>query len=55
MKDSFTQRVVDKFSSSRDFTISFVIHTIIIMLYGTAVLFDAPANPQIFSLPDGSL
>jgi hypothetical protein len=42
------QRVLDKFSSSRDFTISATLHAILIALFGGTVLFRAVQEPPDF-------
>lgn len=42
------QKLIDKFSESRDFTISFVLHLIIIFTFGTSVLFQAVQEPPDF-------
>ena len=48
------QRLVDRFGKSRDFTISFVLHLIIVMIFGTTVLFQAVQEPSDFQ-PSGPL
>jgi len=48
MNNDFIQRIIDKFSSSRDFTISFVLHVLLIAVFGTAVLFEAASEPPDF-------
>ncbi|MFV0337849.1 MAG: DUF4159 domain-containing protein [Chthoniobacterales bacterium] len=48
MKNDLIERIIDKFSSSRDFTISFVLHVILVAVFGTAVLFDAASEPPDF-------
>jgi len=48
MNNDILQRIIDKFSSSRDFTISFVLHVIMVALFGTAVLFEAASEPPDF-------
>ena len=42
------QRLFNKFSNSRDFTISFVLHVILVTLFGTTVLFQAVQEPPDF-------
>jgi len=42
------QKLLDKFSNSRDFTISFVLHLILIAIFGTSVLFQAVQEPPDF-------
>jgi len=49
----FLQRLVDKFNNSRDFAISFILHTILIVLFGTTVLFPAMTEPPDFEGGDG--
>lgn len=47
------QKLLDKFSNSRDFTISFVLHAIIVAVFGTTVLFQAVQEPPDFEGGDG--
>jgi len=47
------QKLLDKFSNSRDFTISFVLHAILIAIFGTTVLFQAVQEPPDFEGGDG--
>jgi len=42
------QKLIDKFSNSRDFTISFVLHVILVAVFGTTVLFQAVQEPPDF-------
>jgi hypothetical protein len=51
--DELVQKLIDKFSRSRDFTISFVLHLIIVMLFGTTVLFQAVQEPPDFEGGEG--
>ena len=51
--DEMLQRFLDKFSQSRDFTISFVLHVIIVMVFGTTVLFQAVQEPPDFEGGEG--
>ncbi|CAN5653873.1 hypothetical protein BH09VER1_BH09VER1_55560 [soil metagenome] len=44
----FVQKVIDKFSNSRDFTISFTLHAIIIAIFGGTILFQAKQEPPDF-------
>jgi len=44
----FVQKIIDKFSESRDFTISFVLHVILVAIFGTTVLFQAVQEPPDF-------
>ena len=45
---AFLQKLLDKFSSSRDFTISFALHAILIGLFGGTVLYRAVQEPPDF-------
>lgn len=47
------QKLIDKFSNSRDFTISFVIHVILVAVFGTTVLFQAVKEPPDFEGESG--
>lgn len=47
------QKLIDKFSQSRDFTISFVLHLILVMIFGTTVLFQAVQEPPDFEGGEG--
>lgn len=47
------QRLIEKFSESRDFTISFVLHMIIVFAFGTTVLFQAVQEPPDFEGGEG--
>lgn len=47
------QKLLDKFSNSRDFTISFVLHVILVMVFGTTVLFQAVQEPPDFEGESG--
>lgn len=51
--NNFVQNLLDKFSRSRDFTISFVLHLIIVMIFGTTVLFQAVQEPPDFEGGEG--
>jgi Domain of unknown function (DUF4159) len=44
----FLQKFIDKFSNSRDFTISFTLHAIIVAIFGGTVLFQAVQEPPDF-------
>jgi len=46
--DSFFERFLEKLSGSRDFTISFVLHLIVVVIFGTTVLFQAVEEPPDF-------
>jgi hypothetical protein len=47
-QNSMLQKLIDKFSNSRDFTISFVLHVILVAIFGTTVLFQAVQEPPDF-------
>ena len=47
-KSPLLQKLADKFSNSRDFTISFVLHVILVAIFGTTVLFQAVQEPPDF-------
>lgn len=47
------QKIVDKFSNSRDFTISFTLHAILIAVFGGTVLFQAVQEPPDFEGESG--
>lgn len=47
------QKLIDKFSNSRDFTISFVLHVILIAIFGGTVLFQAVQEPPDFEGESG--
>jgi hypothetical protein len=49
----FLQKFIDKFSNSRDFTISFTLHAILIAIFGGTVLFQAVQEPPDFEGGDG--
>ena len=44
----FLQKLIDKFSNSRDFTISFALHAILVAIFGGTVLFQAVKEPPDF-------
>ena len=48
------QKFIDKFSNSRDFVISLVLHVILIFLFGTTVFFKAVQEPPDFEGEPGS-
>lgn len=52
-KNPLLQKLVDKFSNSRDFTISFVLHVILVAIFGTTVLFQAVQEPPDFEGDSG--
>ncbi len=47
------QKLIDKFSNSRDFTISFILHVILVAVFGTTVLFQAVQEPPDFEGESG--
>ncbi len=47
------QKLIEKFSNSRDFTISFVLHVILVAVFGTTVLFQAVQEPPDFEGESG--
>ncbi|MEI6278760.1 MAG: DUF4159 domain-containing protein [Verrucomicrobiae bacterium] len=47
-QNPFVQKLIDKFSNARDFTISFVLHVILVAVFGTTVLFQAVQEPPDF-------
>lgn len=49
----FVQKFLDKFSNSRDFTISFTLHAILIAIFGGTVLFQAVQEPPDFEGESG--
>ncbi|MEI6033888.1 MAG: DUF4159 domain-containing protein [Verrucomicrobiae bacterium] len=48
MKNPFARQVIDKFSNSRDFTISLILHVILMAVFGTTVLFQTVQPPPDF-------
>jgi len=52
-KNPLVQKLVDKFSNSRDFTISFVLHVILVAIFGTTVLFQTVQEPPDFEGESG--
>ena len=40
-KSSLIDRLIEKFNNSRFFTISFVLHALLIVIFGGTVLFEA--------------
>jgi hypothetical protein len=51
--NALLQKLIDKFSNSRDFTISFVLHVILVAIFGTTVLFQAVQEPPDFEGESG--
>lgn len=52
-KQPLLQKVIEKFSNSRDFTISFILHVILVAVFGTSVLFQAVQEPPDFEGESG--
>ena len=52
-KNPLVQKLIDKFSNSRDFTISFVLHLILVAVFGSTVLFQAVQEPPDFEGGEG--
>lgn len=44
----FLQKLIDKFSDSRDFTISVALHAILVAIFGSTVLYQAVKEPPDF-------
>jgi hypothetical protein len=49
----FLQKLIDKFSNSRDFSISFALHAILVAIFGGTVLFQAVKEPPDFEGGEG--
>jgi hypothetical protein len=52
-KQSLIDRLIEKFSESRFFTISFVFHVLLIAIFGGTVLFEAMQEPPDFEGGEG--
>jgi len=52
-KASLLDRLIEKFSESRFFTISFVLHVLLILIFGGTVLFEAMQEPPDFEGGEG--
>jgi len=52
-KQSLLDRLIDKFNNSRFFTISFVLHVLLIAIFGGTVLFEAMQEPPDFEGGEG--
>ncbi|MGA0176536.1 MAG: DUF4159 domain-containing protein [Chthoniobacterales bacterium] len=52
-KKSMLDRLIEKFSESRFFTISFVLHVLLIAIFGGTVLFEAMQEPSDFEGGEG--
>lgn len=51
--DSFIQRLIDKFNQSRFFTVSLLLHIVLVAIFGTTVLFQAIQEPSDFEGGEG--
>lgn len=52
-KSSLFDRLIEKFNNSRFFTISFVLHVLLIVIFGGTVLFEALQEPPDFEGGEG--
>jgi hypothetical protein len=52
-KTTLLDKLVDKFNNSRFFTISFVLHVLLIVIFGGTVLFEAMQEPPDFEGGEG--
>ena len=52
-KQSLLDKLIDKFNNSRFFTISFVLHVLLIAIFGGTVLFEAMQEPPDFEGGEG--
>jgi hypothetical protein len=52
-KNSLLDRLIEKFNNSRFFTISFVLHVLLIVIFGGTVLFEAMQEPPDFEGGEG--
>ena len=52
-KRTLLDRLIDKFNNSRFFTISFVLHVLLIFIFGGTVLFEAMQEPPDFEGGEG--
>ena len=52
---SFTQRLQERIARSRFFTFSLLLHVVIVVLAGGAVLFHRMPEPADFAPPDGEI
>lgn len=52
-KNSLVERLIEKFNNSRFFTISFVLHVLLIVIFGGTVLFEAMQEPPDFEGGEG--
>lgn len=48
MKTEVTDKLIEKFSNSRYASISFILHVILVAIFGTTVLFEAVSEPPDF-------
>ena len=52
-KNTLLDRLIEKFNNSRFFTISFVLHLLLILIFGGTVLFEAMQEPPDFEGGEG--
>jgi hypothetical protein len=52
-KNTLLDKLIDKFNNSRFFTISFVLHVLMIVIFGGTVLFEAMQEPPDFEGGEG--
>lgn len=52
-KNTLVERLIEKFNNSRFFTISFVLHVLLIAIFGGTVLFEAIQEPPDFEGGEG--
>lgn len=52
-KETLLDRLIEKFNNSRFFTISFVLHVLLILIFGGTVLFEAIQEPPDFEGGEG--
>jgi hypothetical protein len=52
-KNTLLDKLIDKFNNSRFFTISFVLHVLLIVIFGGTVLFEAMQEPPDFEGGEG--
>lgn len=52
-KTTLLERLIEKFNNSRFFTISFVLHVLLIVIFGGTVLFEAMQEPPDFEGGEG--
>ncbi len=52
--ENWIHKILVKFSNSREFTVSFILHVIMVAVFGTAVLFETTQDPPDFQSQGGS-